>query len=105
MSALEQNRVRERLADTLKCIISQKLVPSLDGKRVLAKEILLVTPSVAAAIKNDNTDEIYQMMREGRSNGMNTMEQDLKRLVDSRRISPQEATSYANNRRRLEELL
>ena len=101
----EQNRVRERLADVLTCIISQKLVPSLDGRRVLAKEVLLMTPSVRAAIKNDNTGEIYQMMHEGKSAGMNALEQDLKRLVTNRRIAPKEALTYANNKRRMEELL
>ncbi|MEO1023886.1 MAG: ATPase, T2SS/T4P/T4SS family, partial [Bacteroidota bacterium] len=50
----EQNRVRARLADVLTCVISQKLVPSMDGKRVLAKEVLLVNASVRAAIRNDN---------------------------------------------------
>ena len=43
-------KVRERLADVLKCIISQKLVPSLDGKRALVKEVLIMNPSVRAAI-------------------------------------------------------
>ena len=102
---LEQNRVRERLADTLKCIISQKLVPSLDGKRVLAKEVLLMTPSVRAAIKNNNTGEIYQMMHENKTQGMTTMEQDLKQLVAGQLISAQEALGFANNKRRMEALL
>ncbi|MEX0601794.1 MAG: ATPase, T2SS/T4P/T4SS family, partial [Bacteroidota bacterium] len=62
---VEQERVRNRLGDTLRCVISQKLVPSLDGKRVLAREVLLGTPSVRAAIKNNNTSEIYQMISEG----------------------------------------
>ena len=102
---IEQNRVRERLADVLKCIVSQKLVPSLDGKRVMTKEVLVMNPSVSAAIKNDNTGEIYQMMREGSVLGMNTLEQDLKRLVNRRLVSPKEAIGYANNKRRMEELL
>jgi len=103
--SIEQNRVRERLADVLKCVISQKLVPTLDNKRVLAKEVLIVNASVRAAIKNNNTGEIYQMMHEGREQGMNTMEQDLKRMADARRISPEEAMNFANNKRRMEELL
>ena len=103
--ALWQNRVRERLADVLKCIISQKLVPSLDSKRVLAKEVLVMNSSVRAAIKNDNTSEIYQMMYEGRDSGMNTLEQDLRRLIGIRKISVEEGMNFANNKRRMEELL
>lgn len=100
----QQRRVQNRLADVLTCVISQKLIPSLDGKRVLAKEILLVNPSVQAAIRNNNTGEIYQMMQEGHSSGMQTMEQDLKRLYDEGLISRTEAMNNANNKKRIEQL-
>jgi len=101
----EQNRVRSRLADVLTCVISQKLIPSLDGKRVLAKEVLLVTSSVKAAIRNNNVNEIYQMLMEGSERGMNTMEQDLKRLYDEGKISKEEAINNANNKKRLKQLI
>ncbi len=101
----EQERVRNRLADVLTCIISQKLVPSLDGKRVLAKEVLLVTPSVKAAIRNNNVGEIYQMLMEGSSRGMFTMEQDLFRLFNRGLISGETAMNYCNNKKRMYQLL
>jgi len=100
----EQNRVRSRLADVLTCVISQKLVPSRDGKRVLAKEVLLVTPSIRAAIRNNNINEIYQMLSEGSEKGMITMEQDLKRLHDAGKITMEEAANNANNKKRLQQL-
>ncbi len=100
-----QNRVKARLADVLTCVISQKLVPSLDGKRILAKEILLVTPSVRAAIRNDNVNEIYQMMAEGSELGMVTMEQDLQRLYQTGKISREEALNNANNKKRFLQLI
>jgi len=102
---IEQERVRNRLADLLRCVISQKLIPSLDGKRVLAKEIMLGTPSVRAAIKNNNTSEIYQMISEGTDLGMTSMEQDLKRLYLQKKISLENAMNFANNKRRLQQLL
>ena len=102
---IEQDRVRNRLADLLRCVISQKLIPSLDGKRILAKEIMLGTPSVRAAIKNNNTSEIYQMISEGTELGMMSMEQDLKRLYLQKKISLENAMNYANNKRRLQQLL
>ncbi len=101
----EQERVRNRLADVLVAIISQKLVPSLDGKRILAKEVLIVTPSVKAAIKNNNTSEIYMMINQGSPQGMITMEQDLKRLYLERKISMENAIAYANNKTRIQQLL
>jgi twitching motility protein PilT len=102
---IEQDRVRNRLADVLRLVISQKLVPTIDHKRVLAKEVLIVTPSVRAAIKNGNTGEIYQMITEGGDLGMITMEQDLFRLYRSRTISVDEAVNYANNKKRLKQLV
>jgi twitching motility protein PilT len=102
---IEQERVRNRLADVLRCVISQKLVPSLDGKRVLAKEILLCTPSVRAAIKNNNTGEIYQMISESGEMGMISLEQDLKRLYTLKKVSIENAMNFANNKRRMQQLL
>ncbi|MCX7875274.1 MAG: PilT/PilU family type 4a pilus ATPase [Melioribacteraceae bacterium] len=101
----EQERVRNRLADVLISVVSQKLVPSLDGKRVLAKEVLIVTPSVKAAIKNNNTSEIYMMINQGGPQGMITMEQDLLRLYTEKKISKENAVAYANNKTRILQLL
>jgi twitching motility protein PilT len=101
----EQERVRNRLADVLISVISQKLVPTLDGKRILAKEVLIVTPSVKAAIKNNNTSEIYMMINQGGAQGMITMEQDLKRLYMQKRISLETAITYSNNKTRIQQIL
>jgi twitching motility protein PilT len=101
----EQERVRNRLADVLVSVISQKLVPTLDGKRAMAKEVLIVTPSVKAAIKNDNTSEIYMMINQGGALGMITMEQDLKRLYMQKKISLETAITYANNKTRIQQIL
>jgi twitching motility protein PilT len=101
----EQERVRNRLADVLISVISQKLVPTLDGKRVMAKEVLIVTPSVKAAIKNNNTSEIYMMINQGSAQGMVTMEQDLKRLYMQKKISLETAVTYANNKTRIQQIL
>jgi twitching motility protein PilT len=101
----EQERVRNRLADVLVSVVSQKLVPTLDGKVVLAKEVMMVIPSVKAAIKNNNLSEIYMMINQGGNMGMITMEQDLKRLYDQKRISLETAVTYSNNKTRINQLL
>ncbi len=105
VNPVEQERVRNRLADVLVSVVSQKLVPSVDGKRVLVKEVMIATPSVKAAIKNNNTSEIYGMITQGAPQGMNTMEQDLVRLFKQRRISKENAVTYANNKTRILQLL
>ncbi len=102
---VEQERVRLRLADTLSMIMSQKLVPSLEGKLLLAKEIMVMTPPVRAAIKNNNTGEIYQMMAESADLGMITLEQDLKRMYMAKKISLENALVNANNKRRFQQIM
>ncbi|MDX1740378.1 MAG: ATPase, T2SS/T4P/T4SS family, partial [Rhodothermales bacterium] len=101
----EQDRIRNRLADVLRCIISQKLPPKIGGGRILAKEVLWMTPSARAAIKNNNSGEIYQMMWEGTGHGQTTLEQDLARLLKQGLISAETAMDYANNKRRLKQLI
>ena len=101
----EQERVQNRLADVLISVVSQKLVPALDGKLVLAKEVLIVTPSVKAAIKNNNISEIYMMINQGGQLGMITMEQDLQKLYMNKKISLETAITYANNKTRINQLL
>lgn len=101
----EQNRVRFRLADVLRCIVSQKLLPQVGGGRVLSKEVLWMTPSAKAAMKNGNTSEIYQMMWEGWGQGLITLEQDLFRLLKMGKITTETAMNFANNKRRLSQLL
>ncbi len=101
----EQERIRIRLADVLRCIVSQKLCPKVGGGRILTKEVLWMDSSSRAAIKNGNTEEIYQMMWEGGKAGMITLEQDLLRLTKKRLITPETAIDYANNKRRMQQLL
>lgn len=94
----EQTRVRHRLADVLTAVISQKLVPDVKGQLTMAKEVLIVTPNVRAAIKNNNSDEIYMMINQAAELGMITMEHDLKSLYQSKKITYETALKYANNK-------
>jgi twitching motility protein PilT len=100
----EQDRIRNRLADVLSVSMSQKLVPTIDGRLVMAKEILATDASVQAAIRNKNIGEIYQMMSEGRKYGMCTLEQDLRELHRKGLITQQTAVNYANNKKRMVQL-
>ena len=101
----EQDRIRHRLADVLRCVVSQKLIPAIGGGRSLAKEVLWMTPSARAAVKNDHSAEIYQLMWQGQDQGMVTLEQDLTRLVRRGEVDLETALSYANNKRRFIQIL
>ncbi|MDP8268401.1 MAG: ATPase, T2SS/T4P/T4SS family [Candidatus Tenebribacter davisii] len=101
----EQERIRYRLADVLKVVISQKLVPNKQNNLTLAKEILSVDYSVQAAIRNGNITELFQMLTEGKSQGMFTMQQDLYRLFKAGVITMQTAMNYCNNKKVMANLL
>ena len=103
--AEEQERVRLRLADVLTAVISQKLVPDLNGKLILAKEILIVTPNIRSAIKNGNTGEIYMMINQGADLGMITLEQDLRNLYLGNMISLDNAIQYSNNKKLFKQII
>jgi twitching motility protein PilT len=101
----EQERIRFRLADLLKVVISQKLVPNRQGSMSLVKEVLSVDSSVQAAIRNGNIAEIFQMLTEGKSKGMYTMQQDLYNLYRQGFIDAKVAMNYANNKKVMSNML
>lgn len=102
---MEQPRIRERLASLLTCVMSQKLVPGIDGKLVLAKEIMVSNSTVRAAIRNNHTDEIYQVIQQGGNEGMVTLEQDLARLYRNHLATYEDCLNNANHKKRFEDLV
>jgi twitching motility protein PilT len=101
----EQRRVRHRLSDVLRTVVCQKLLPAARGTRVMAKEVLRPTTAARDAVQEGRTDDLYQMMWEGSSRGMTTLEQDIARLVRRGDVDRTTALRYANNERRLRQLL
>ncbi|HVL39723.1 MAG TPA: PilT/PilU family type 4a pilus ATPase, partial [Fimbriimonadaceae bacterium] len=74
----EKNHLCLRLANSLRAIIAQKLVPRADGQgRVVANEILICTPTVSKLIEDGHFSDLYHAMNEGQFWGMQTMNQSL----------------------------
>ncbi len=97
----QHNQVRYQLAQVLKAIISQRLVPTADGKsRVPAAEILIATERVKDLIADpQKTWEIRQAIHEGSLHyGMQTFDQCLYNLYKSDMITYDEAMAQATNR-------
>ena len=84
---------RLRLADTLRAVISQQLLPRKDGKgRVAAMEIMLATPRVREAIRDtQGLGDLPEIIEQGEDDGMSTLEQHLVRLVADGAISAETA--------------
>jgi twitching motility protein PilT len=101
-----RNYVRLQLADSLQGVISQQLLPRVDGKgRVAAVEVLVNTPAVANMVREGNEHQLYTAMQTGRSAGMQTMDSALADLCIRGLVTRDEALSRCVNRAELERAL
>jgi twitching motility protein PilT len=86
--AFQQQQIRLALAGTLRGIICQRLVPTVDGGRVPGLEILVNTGRVAERIADpDKTHEIKDVISEGEYYGMTTFDQSMLHLVQAGLVS------------------
>ncbi|MFZ5596499.1 MAG: type IV pilus twitching motility protein PilT [Bacillota bacterium] len=101
-----RNQVRQQVADSLQGVITQQLIPRMDGKgRVVATELLLSTPAVRNMIREGKEHQLYTVMQTGRNVGMQTMDQSLADLCLARMISMDVALERCVDRVELERLL
>ncbi len=100
----QQEMVRIQLASVLKAVISQRLVPTADGKgRVPAVEVMIVTERIKEMIKNpERLPEIYDAISEGYvPYGMQTFDQSLFYLYKRGLITKETALEFATNKESL----
>ena len=81
----------------LRGIVSQRLVPTVDGKRAAAIEILLGTPRLQDLIKNGKVEEIKEVMEKSEGQGMRTFDSALFHLYREGRITLEEALKNADS--------
>ncbi|MBF0620550.1 MAG: PilT/PilU family type 4a pilus ATPase [Magnetococcales bacterium] len=86
----------------LRAVISQRLVPSLDGKRRAAVEILLNTPHVSELILKGQVDEIKEILESSTEKGVQSFDLALFNLYQEKAISLEEALNNADSRANLE---
>jgi len=85
------------LSVSLKAVMSQRLIKTLDGKRTPAVEVLLNTRNIQELIEKGEITEIKEAMERSMSPGSQTFEQDLFRLVRQQKISTDEALANADS--------
>ncbi len=94
-----REHVRTLLATVLRGVIAQQLVPNIDQQgRSLATEFMVVNPAIANLIRDDRIWQIKTLMQLGREEGMRLMDDSLLQLVQSKKISLEEAFSRATER-------
>jgi len=85
------------LSTNLRAFISQRLIPTVDGKRAAAVEILLGTPTIAELILRGELESIKEVMEKSENLGMQTFDSALFKLYKEGRISEEEATKNADS--------
>ena len=91
------NEIFLQLSLNLRGIVSQRLIPGVDGKRVAAMEVLLDTPYVRDLIKKGEVDTLKDAMEKSTQEGGQIFDQSLFELYAAGRISEEQALSNADS--------
>jgi len=96
----EERMVRMRLADTLRWVISQRLLPKVGGGRVAALEIMGMNLRIEEVILNGESEgkTFYEIIQDGEALGMQTFDTHILRLFQEGLITEETALSYASKR-------
>ena len=93
----QQQQIRTQLAMVLEGVVSQQLIPTVDGKLVPAFEVMSVNSAIRNMIRESKAHQIDNVISQSAAEGMVTMDQSLVRLVQSRRITAEEAQRHSVN--------
>ena len=93
----KQEQLRSQLSSSLTGIISQRLVPGVDGKLIIAYEQLMVNDAVKNIIRTGKTEQLYNSLQRGEDGGYVHLEKCLSDLVKDNKISQEEANSFSLN--------
>ena len=101
----QQAQVRMQLSMVLQAVISQQLVPTLDGKQTPAFEIMYTNPAIKNLIREAKTHQIDSAIQAGAAQGMRTMDASLLRLVTEKRVSKETALTHCMHYETMEKRL
>jgi twitching motility protein PilT len=96
----EQGQVRAMLSESLRAVVSQRLVTAADGKsRIPALELLVINRAIGNLIRDEKTVQIRSSMQTGKAHGMYLLEQSLNDLVSEGKITRETALLYAEEKK------
>ena len=96
--AAEKDMVRSMLSESLRAVISQTLMKKIGGGRIAAHEIMIGVPAIRNLIRENKIAQMYSAIQTGQQYGMQTLDQNLKQLVEKGLVTRQEARSKAQNK-------
>ena len=96
--AAEKDMIRSMLSESLQAVISQTLLKKVGGGRIAAHEIMVGTAAIRNLIREAKVAQMYSAIQTGRKEGMQTLDQNLKELVDKGLITAKAAMVKAVNK-------
>ncbi len=91
----QQGQIRTQLANVLSAVLSQRLIPAIGGGRVAAMEVLLGTNAVKTSIREGKAHMIGNIIQTSGELGMQSLENDLAKLVKSKTVDMNVALDYS----------
>lgn len=101
----QQNQIRSQLASALLGVISQRLVPKIDGGRIPAVEIMVKTHAIGNLIREGKAYQIDNVIETSSEHGMVSMDRSLADLVNRGLVSVDVANSFAKDINNMQSLL
>lgn len=98
----QQPQIRTVLSESLRGVVSQRLLRRADGKgRIAAVEVMITNQAVQNLIREAKTYQIPSVLQTGKTSGMQTMEDNIKALAQERIIDPEESAGSLDEKKRL----
>jgi len=102
----QQQQVRAMLSESLKGVVCQQLLKTVDGKgRAAAFEIMLGTPAIANLIREAKSHQIPSIIQTAKKDGMQLMDQHLLDLLKTKKVNPEEAYRCSIDKKQFEQYL
>lgn len=93
----QQHQIAVQLSMVLRAVISQQLVPAINGGMVPAFEIMIMTPAISNMIRDNKTHQIEGIIYTSAKDDMISMDNSLLRLYKERKITKETALQYSTN--------
>lgn len=101
----QQHQIRMQLAQVIEAVLSQTLLPRIEGGRIAAIEVMVGTPAVRNLIRSEKVHELSTLIQLGNREGMQTLDQALADLVRQHIVTQEEAMLRSSNPAQLRELI
>lgn len=103
--AHQQQQIKTQLSNVLMAICSQRLIPAINGGRVVATEIMIANSAARALIREGKTYQLDTVIQTGIDEGMQTMDRTLVKMVQSGQISYDDGREFAVDVKEFERLM